>query len=704
MSVRIILKNSPATGTQPTTQDLALGELAINTTDGVIFFKQSNGVSESIQRLSASGSATASYALQSLSSSYAATASFLLGSISSASFATTAATASFTPNAIVTASVNSNTITFTKGNGSTFALTVNTGSGGGGGGASDFPFTGSAIISGSLVVTGSIRATQGVTASLFGTASWALNTISSSYALSASFAEGSMNTQDVLIYVKNTTGQQIDKGKVVRISGATGDNALIALADWTNDTNSANTLGLTNQNIPDQAFGYVMTEGKLLGIDTSLYTAGQLLFLAQSGSMTGSAPLAPLHGVRLGQVLRVQQNNGSMYVRIDNGYELDELHDVRITSPVTGQALVRSGSIWINSSITASATPNALVTASVSQNTITFTKGDGTTFPITVNTGSGGGGGGGATFPFTGSAIISGSLAITGSLGVSSSLTLTGSVDVTGSFRVTTGGPDQLVVNSTGVNIGNFATDRHSLTGSLRVFGNVTASLFGTASWALTARTASFLTAGTYAITASQAISSSLARTASFALSNVVTASISSSVITFTRGDATTFPIAVSTTIHMNPSASQTTGTGNTNLYTHDLPANTLSTDNSSITIVAQFYQDNDLFGPTYAQGNTYFSVSGSDIAAVGIGNTNSRTWAHYNVTIIRVSLTSIKYVIWYGSNVDTNQRLLLGSNYNVITQTVSNLSTSPLNLLFYGSTTNATYPVIGVAMYVQRN
>jgi hypothetical protein len=191
-------------------------------------------------------------------------------------------------------------------------------------------------ISGSLTVSGSVTANQGFTGSLFGTASWAVN------------ASSSLNTQDILIYVKNVTGQQIDKGKVVRISGATGDNALINLADWTDDASSANTLGLTNTNIPDQAFGYVMTEGKLIGIDTSLYTAGQLLFLASSGSITGSAPLAPLHAVRLGQVLRVQGVNGSIYVRIDNGYELDELHDVRITSPVTGQALVRSGSIWVN--------------------------------------------------------------------------------------------------------------------------------------------------------------------------------------------------------------------------------------------------------------------------------------------------------------------------------------------------------------------
>jgi hypothetical protein len=55
----------------------------------------------------------------------------------------------------------------------------------------------------------------------------------------------------------------------------------------------------------------------------------------------------------------------------------------------------------------------ALVTASVNLNTITFTKGDGTTFPITINTGSAGGGAG---FPFTGSAEITGSLGVTGSL------------------------------------------------------------------------------------------------------------------------------------------------------------------------------------------------------------------------------------------------------------------------------------------------
>ena len=104
------------------------------------------------------------------SASYAATASLLLGSISSASLAT---------NNLYTASVSTNVITFTKGDATTFNLTVATGSSTVSASyaltssfaqtasyalnavsasyAPDntFPYTGSAIVSGSLTVTGS---------------------------------------------------------------------------------------------------------------------------------------------------------------------------------------------------------------------------------------------------------------------------------------------------------------------------------------------------------------------------------------------------------------------------------------------------------------------------------------------------------------------------------------------------------------------
>jgi len=89
-----------------------------------------------------------------------------------------------TGSLLTTASVNLNTITFTKGDGTTFPITVNTGSGGGGG--STFPYTGSALITGSLIVTGSIVSTQGFTGSLLGTSSYSNQSLSSSYAITAS--------------------------------------------------------------------------------------------------------------------------------------------------------------------------------------------------------------------------------------------------------------------------------------------------------------------------------------------------------------------------------------------------------------------------------------------------------------------------------------------------------------------------------------
>lgn len=189
-----------------------------------------------------------------------------------------------------------------------------------------------------------------VSSSYAATASWAINSISASYALTAS---NSQNASDILLYVKNISGAQINKGAVVRISGSLGDNPLIALADYTDDNNSANTLGLVTTNIPNDSFGYVMTEGTFIGYDTLTpgWTAGQVVYLGSSGSITGSAPRAPLHTVRLGQVLRVQQINGSIYVRIDNGYELGELHDIidNTTNGSYGDLLVKSGSVWTNS-------------------------------------------------------------------------------------------------------------------------------------------------------------------------------------------------------------------------------------------------------------------------------------------------------------------------------------------------------------------
>jgi hypothetical protein len=59
--------------------------------------------------------------------------------------------------------------------------------------------------------------------------------------------------------------------------------------------------------------------------------------------------VAPKHTVILGYVERVHATVGSIYVKIDNGYELEELHNVLTPSPIGGDLLAYSGSLWVNS-------------------------------------------------------------------------------------------------------------------------------------------------------------------------------------------------------------------------------------------------------------------------------------------------------------------------------------------------------------------
>jgi hypothetical protein len=176
-------------------------------------------------------------------------------------------------------------------------------------------------------------------------------------------ASMSFRTLQTDVYCKNVTGTQINKGTVVRIVGATGNNPLIGVANPSTELTSANVLGIATQNIPNDSFGLVITEGVLTGVNTDGMTAGGLLYLGTGGIFTTTPPTAPNHGVRLGEVLRVQQNQGSIYVRIDNGIELNEAHDVIYTGITHGDLLIRSGSVWKNGK---SLEGNYVVTGSLS--------------------------------------------------------------------------------------------------------------------------------------------------------------------------------------------------------------------------------------------------------------------------------------------------------------------------------------------------
>lgn len=151
------------------------------------------------------------------------------------------------------------------------------------------------------------------------------------------------------IYVKNETGSTIVRGSVVFISGATGNNPLITLADYTTEQFSARTIGLVHDDIANNAFGHVISSGLVENVNTGGMTSGQSLYLGASGAFTNVKPVAPNHMVKVGNVIRASATVGSVQVWISNGFELDELHDVQITSVAKGDIVVRNGSnLWVN--------------------------------------------------------------------------------------------------------------------------------------------------------------------------------------------------------------------------------------------------------------------------------------------------------------------------------------------------------------------
>ena len=158
----------------------------------------------------------------------------------------------------------------------------------------------------------------------------------------------------LLQYVRNQSGSTMAKGTIVYISGATGNTPTISKAIATGDATSAQTLGVVKDDIANNGFGYVVVFGKVSGLDTQALTEGQQLYLSgtTAGAYTTTKPYAPIHLVYIGIVTRSHPTQGTIEVRVQNGYEMDELHDVAAQSPNDGDVLqyVASTGLWTKTS------------------------------------------------------------------------------------------------------------------------------------------------------------------------------------------------------------------------------------------------------------------------------------------------------------------------------------------------------------------
>lgn len=178
--------------------------------------------------------------------------------------------------------------------------------------------------------------------------------VNSGTSLAAVFDFGfpSGSTTQVRAQVRNETEATLTKGTVVYINGGAGNKVTVTKAIATGDETSAQTFGVVISDIPNNQNGYVCVLGLVENLDTSAYTEGQQLYLSPTtaGAFTTTKPSAPDHMVYVAIVERVHANQGTILVRIQNGYELEELHNVAIASVANGDLLVYESAtdLWKN--------------------------------------------------------------------------------------------------------------------------------------------------------------------------------------------------------------------------------------------------------------------------------------------------------------------------------------------------------------------
>jgi len=265
--------------------------------------------------------------------------------------------------------------------------------------------------------------------------------------------------QTLYAFATNDEAITITKGQPVYMFSAQGDRVSVKLAYNTGDTTSAKTLGVCAEDIAAGQNGLILCQGVQDGLDLGSYTAGDTLYLgATAGSLTATKPYAPNHLVYIGVVERANNGNGRLYVRIQNGYELDELHNVSAQNPSNGQVLIynESTSLWQKNTLTdgtgitiTEGAGSITITNSAPDQTVSLTGAGTTSISGTY-----------PNFTITSADSTVGTVTSVGGTGTVSGIALSGTV--TSSGNLTLGGTLDLssppTIGNTAANTGTFTT------------------------------------------------------------------------------------------------------------------------------------------------------------------------------------------------------------------------------------------------------
>jgi hypothetical protein len=183
------------------------------------------------------------------------------------------------------------------------------------------------------------------------------------------YADGSFNAyndeQDITLQigeefwvkVRNNSGVDITDGQVVYIDGSSGQAPTVQLAQ-SNAVTTSFTLGVATHTIEDNSFGYVTTNGRVNGIDTTggieSWVDGDEVYLSDTtpGALTNVKPTSPNADVTVGTVINAAVN-GSLLVSITEPIAFNNITEVNVITPTNGDLLQYNGTSWVNAASTA---------------------------------------------------------------------------------------------------------------------------------------------------------------------------------------------------------------------------------------------------------------------------------------------------------------------------------------------------------------
>ena len=203
-----------------------------------------------------------------------------------------------TGSLLETASVNLNTITFTKADTTTFDITIDTGSGGGG-----------TVDTGSLLTTASVSdATITFTKGDSSTFDITVDNV-----VSASRATLAENAIEIFVNVKNTSGFDIPKGYAVHSTGVTGDKINVTTASY-DDPTLMPAIGITQTAILNNAVGEVILTGRIQGVNTANLIEGSTVYVNGDGSLTATKPTGSSLIQNIGTCVKSNATEGEILV------------------------------------------------------------------------------------------------------------------------------------------------------------------------------------------------------------------------------------------------------------------------------------------------------------------------------------------------------------------------------------------------------